>query len=479
MSEPMSTRLKALERHLKTEHPEMVRAVDGYRDLDRVAQGMGLLKQDESFAARIPWWPLISVLGTFSAGKSTFINAWLGYQLQRTGNQAVDDKFTVICYSTDGQIHVLPGVALDADPRFPFYEIGAEIEKAAAGEGRRVDAYLQLKTCPSSRLKGRIFIDSPGFDADDQRTAILRVSDHIIDRSDLVLVFFDARRPEPGAMRDTLQHLVKGSISRADSSKFLYILNQVDTAAREDNVEEVVAAWQRALAQVGLTAGRFYRIYTPAAAAPIENDEVRRRYEAKRDEDMAEISRRIEQVETERAYRIIGHMDQIAVDIEEHWLPQLRELLRQWRHRILWLDGVLLGAATLMALLWLLLGGQWAGFSYTPPPAASALAASPFAQGALAVFLALAFGGWHWYARGLARRWLLARLPFVTADERLRTMFRHALAKSTHPLRPLWPGAPAGWNYWARLRLQKVRALAGEMVRHMNDQRASPSGPKP
>ena len=43
----------------------------------------------------------------------------------------------------------------------------------------------------------------------------------------------------------------------------------IDNAAREDNPEEVFAAWQRALAQQGLTAGRFYRIYDPKAAMPI------------------------------------------------------------------------------------------------------------------------------------------------------------------------------------------------------------------
>ena len=69
-----------------------------------------------------------------------------------------------------------------------------------------------------------------------------------------------------GTMRDTLTHLVSGTISRRDSNKFIYILNQMDIAAREDNPEEVVGAWQRALAQHGLTAGKFFRVYSPTAA---------------------------------------------------------------------------------------------------------------------------------------------------------------------------------------------------------------------
>ena len=60
------------------------------------------------------------------------------------------------------------------------------------------------------------------------------------------------------------------TISRQDSGKFLYILNQIDTTAREDNPEEVVGAWQRALAREGLTSGRFYCVYDPEASVPIQ-----------------------------------------------------------------------------------------------------------------------------------------------------------------------------------------------------------------
>ncbi|MCF8004266.1 MAG: dynamin family protein, partial [Chromatiaceae bacterium] len=241
--ESVQRRLNDLESHLEQENPILLSAVQSFRTLDRVAYDMHLLPENKSFASQVPWWPLISVLGTFSAGKSTFINDFLGQTIQRTGNQAVDDRFTVVVYSPETRSHALPGVSLDSDPRFPFYQMSREIERVAGGEGKRIDAYLQLKTSCSDRLRGKILIDSPGFDADAQRDAILSITDHMIDLSDLVLVLFDARHPEPGAMRDTLQHLVVRTKNRADSSKFLHILNQIDTSAKEDNPEDVVAAW--------------------------------------------------------------------------------------------------------------------------------------------------------------------------------------------------------------------------------------------
>ena len=290
----------------------------------------------------------------------------LHYPLQVTGNQAVDDKFSVICFTAD-ESRTLPGIALDADPRFPFYQISQSIEEVAAGEGRRVDAYLQLKTCGSENLRGKILIDSPGFDADAQRTSTLRITDHIIDLSDLVLVFFDARHPEPGAMQDTLEHLVADTIKRPDSSKFLYILNQMDATAREDNPEEVVAAWQRALSQKGLTAGRFYRIYNLDAAIPIEDDNLRKRFEAKRGQDIAEIHGRMQQVEVERAYRIIGVLEKMAKNIKDELVPRIRTAKAHWKRRVLWLDGVVFGAigAGLVGLsVW---AGYWQGFRFAPP----------------------------------------------------------------------------------------------------------------
>jgi hypothetical protein len=414
---------------------------------------------------------MIAILGTYSSGKSTFINHYLGQSLQLTGNQAVDDRFTVMCFSKENEVRVLPGLALDADPRFPFYQMSRAIEELTEGEGRRIDAYLQLKTCPSEQVRGKIVIDSPGFDADAQRTSTLRITNHIIDLSDLVLVFFDARHPEPGTMHDTLEHLVAQTINRPDSSKFLYILNQIDTTAREDNPEDVIASWQRALAQQGLTAGRFYRIYNPDAAIPIENDNLRQRFESKRDIDLGEIHARMRQVGVDRAYRVVAVLEQAAHDIEERIVPQLQALLHQWRRRVLWLDGTVFGLALLGLIVGTLWGGLWDGWS--------ALLSSPvWSLVALGVAIALAIGV-HFSLRRFAAKRIMTRLQRQLQNLHERDFVEgllHAFHKNTRFWRSIFMKHPTGWSARARRQIAHVLAEANGYVQDLNDKFTNPSG---
>ena len=472
----ITQRLSSLELHLKQENPVLVSAVQGYRHLDQVGRSLGLLDAEQSYATQISWWPLISVLGTFSAGKSTFLNHYLDYRLQATGNQAVDDKFTVMCFASEGEPHTLPGSALDADPRFPFYRISSELEKVAKGEGNRVDAYLQLKTCPSEKLRGLIFIDSPGFDADSQRTATLRLTDHIVDLSDLVLVFFDARHPEPGAMRDTLSHLVGNTIHRPDANKFVYILNQMDTTAREDNPEEVVGAWQRALSQEGLTAGRFYTIYNPEAAVPIEDPALRKRYESKRDHDLNDINERIQRVSVERAYRITGSLEKLARQIEEKTIPRLIAYTTRWRKRVLGGDAVILAALLLLALPLTSLLGLRDGWNVRLPEGWQGSARGMAALLITLVVILAAYFWLHFRIRGLAARRIHKQIQQHYAPGPERDRMHNAFRTNSRSWHSIFRRNPVGWGNRTRKRLHRIIDEAHAYVQSLNDAFTDPSG---
>ncbi len=467
----VSQRLSKLKTHLKQENPMLVEVVGHFERLDKIAYKAGFLDKDESFAHRISWWPLVAVLGTFSAGKSTFINSFLGGQLQKTGNQAVDDKFTVLTFSGDEEVRVLPGIALDADPRFPFYQIGEELEKVSAGEGGKIDSYLQLKTCHSDRLKGKIFIDSPGFDADEQRNAILRITDHIIDLSDLVLVFFDARHPEPGAMRDTLQHLVRNTLDRSDANKFIFVLNQIDSTAREDNLEEVVSAWQKAVVQAGLTTGAFYCLFDgDVSTISIDDPALVERYLRRRDADLAEITDRIAKVEVERSYRIIGVLEATADKIEQQWIPEIASAIGHWRKRVLITDGVLLALVLAGLAVSGFLGAAFNALGLKALAESLGVAPLLLTTGLLlllGVIIWLHFLFRKWHAKAIANR-----LKREGNDPELIKAFN----KNTHFIHSLFRTRPLGWGAGMRRKLTKIREAADSFVQTLNDQFTDPSG---
>ena len=471
----ISQQLRKLEDHLKQENPILSDVVQNFRELDAISRRIGFFHREESHATRTPWWPLISILGIYSAGKSSFINHFLRYNLQAVGIQAVDDKFSVICYTRDDEERVLPGLALDADPRFPLYKISEAIEDVAKGEGDHIDAYLQLKTCPSEVLRGKILIDSPGFDADDQRTSTLRITDHIINLSDLVLVFFDARHPETGSMRDTLEHLVKATVNRRDSNKFLYVLNQIDVTANEDNLEEVFAAWQRALAHYGLTAGSSYAIYNEDAAIPFDSEEVRVRFESKREADSSAIYSRIEQVGVERAYRIVGMLEQTAQMLKQDVVPRLQRFKETWRRRVMWLEGVML-AVLLVAFLGLTSWrGYWEGLSLTLPFLDLLTSNIYIFYGTLASLLAIV-GYIHYRIRRWMAKKISTKLLAEVNNADLHPNYQRAFRKSSRWWRTLlWP-KPAGWSTHTAARLEKVKDDSNAYIQKLNDEYTNPSG---
>jgi len=336
-------RHESLKKHLREENPALLEVVEKYKVLDKVGYKTGFLDKEDSYTSKISWWPIISVLGTFSAGKSTFINNYMGKKIQCSGNQAVDDKFTAVCFGENEDVTTLPGMALNADPRFPFYGISDEVDKIEKGEGDRLNLYLQLKAVNSDNAKGRVVIDSPGFDADSQRDTILRMTKHVIDISDLVLIFFDARHPEPGAMRYTLNHLVQTTMNHADADKVLYILNQIDTTSKEDNLEDVISAWQRSLAQNGLITGNFYTIYNEDSADVINDPSIKERLQNKKNIHMEHITDRMNGVTTERAYRIASMLETISKNYRDVKFPKLKEALSSWSKKVLLMDVILMG----------------------------------------------------------------------------------------------------------------------------------------
>ncbi len=467
----MQNRLERLQEHLERENPILVSVVGRYRQLDKISQKIGLLEGDASYATQISWWPLVSVLGTFSAGKSSFINSYLGLDVQNTGNQAVDDRFTVMTYSSDSEVRTLPGIALDGDPRFPFYQISEDIENVTQGEGSRIDNYLQMKAAPSEQLRGKILIDSPGFDADEQRKATLKITDHIIDLSDLVLVLFDARHPEPGAMQDTLEHLVKGSQKRNDSSKFLFILNQIDTSANDDNMEDIVAAWQKSLVQSGLSSGRFYVIFNEDLAVPVENKSVWDRYVSKRNNDYAEITKRMEDINIERVYRIIGSMESLSNQVEQQAVPQIQMAMKRWKKRVIITDLIIFTPLIIGLIVLSVIAGYWQGFAFSPPWLEALQQNKWLGLAAIGGVVLLGY-----LLHQLIRSKLVNGVAKKLNTDDPYGNISNAFRKNTRWWRSIFRKKPVGWSNKTQRKMDGIRSDIDEFVQTLNDRYTSPAG---
>ncbi|CAK0744478.1 hypothetical protein CCP3SC15_1300001 [Gammaproteobacteria bacterium] len=284
-----------------------------------------------------------------------------------------------------------------------------------------------------------------------------------------MLVFFDARHPEMGTMQDTLRHLVEDTIHRNDSNKFIYVLNQIDTTAREDNAEDVVASWQRALASKGLTAGRFYRTYSRTTSIPIENPNVRARYEAKRDMELADIDRRIHQVSVERSYRIVGALERAVVEMEDKVVPQLRDMIRHWRNTVLTLEVGLIGLVVLAAVSMGITAEQ-------VNPVVERVGSNSSLLWATIAVLVLGLGWLHFRIRRVAALWVTARTRRALHKEELLENYLAAFAKNTRFFRSIFFSGPVGWNSHAKMELNQVMANAGGYVQKLNDAFTNPSG---
>ncbi|MEA2028762.1 MAG: dynamin family protein [Campylobacterota bacterium] len=448
-------RYSKLKEYLSSENPILVDVISKYEHLDKLGHSMGFINYDETYTSHISWWPMISILGTFSAGKSTFINNYVGQSIQESGNQAIDDKFTVVCYGNNEEPTTLPGLALDADPRFPFYNISEEVNKVDPGEGNRVNLYLQLKTLKSEKLKGKILIDSPGFDADSQRDGILKITDHIVDMSDLVLIFFDARHPEPGAMRDTLNHLVSTTMAHRDANKVLYILNQIDTTAKEDNLEDVIGSWQRALSHEGLISGNFYSIYNESAANHIDDEALEARLKGKKDADMEKILERMDKVKIERAYRIIKALEDFSKTMKEEKLPLLQEALQSWSKKVFWSSGVVLA---LFVTLFIAIEIQF-DLSDTIEVLGGVLGAATL------LFLIIHFKIRSFFARGLFKKWKEKDIDISKA-----------ILHKTRWWNSIFGLEKREWKKGIKEQLDELMKQSRQAIQKLNDQFVAPSG---
>ncbi|MEF8982066.1 MAG: hypothetical protein V5A19_09600, partial [Thiohalorhabdus sp.] len=266
-------------------------------------------------------------------------------------------------------------------------------------------------------------------------------------------------------------------VRHRESSKFLYILNQMDATAAEDNPEDVVSSWQRALAQEGLTAGRFYCIYNPEFATPIADEARRQRFEKKRDVDLNEIHERMYRVSVERTYRIVGALEKTVQEIEQQRVPAIDRALRQWARGVWLRDGIALGGVAAVLIGGSVWAGYWQGLSFQPPPWLNVIAGNTVGA-SLAAAAVVALGIWGHFSnrRRAARRVMQGIESHYGGDKRVLDQVKGAFARSTRPWRSAIRPRPVGWGRGARKVLRTTLEGTDRFIQDLNDRFTNPSG---
>ena len=306
-----SKHLTNLENHFSASSPILQKASKTFSQLDQLEFDLGLIDELETTARKSSWWPIVSLIGGFSSAKSEFLNRYLDSALHTSNH-----KFTVHQYTPQANNAILPGTALDADHRLPFYQVSQKIEQISAGEGSKLNAYLELKTVNSDRLKGKLFIDAPVLDATKDNPVLPALNKHILQMSDLVLVFTDLFDATPELINDFVEEIVR----QQDSNKFIYIIDHSEISIDANKTNEIIASWQRRLADSNIHTGQFIVLS--------ENPQ------SSTGSSLSEIEQRLANIENDRSYRVLNSLEKNVRDIEDVYIPEVEEHLKTWKERV-------------------------------------------------------------------------------------------------------------------------------------------------
>ncbi len=300
----VSKHLINIEKQFATTDPVLQKAVKVFQDLDSLEFELGLIENEETTARKSCWWPIISTLGGYSPAKSEFVNRYLDTQLHTARH-----KFSVLQYTPQATSATLPGTALDADHRLPFYQISREIEQVGNGEGGKINGYLELVTANSNKLKNKLVIDTPVLTNAQESPANTLLRQHVIALSDLVLVFTDLFEADPDFSREIVANIVAAQ----DSNKFLFVIDHSEIKLEGNKSQEIIAAWQRRLAEFGIFTGQYIVLSQGG--------------------DLSLIDQRINNLNNDRSYRVLAALESSIRAVDDVVFDEVEEALSTWKER--------------------------------------------------------------------------------------------------------------------------------------------------
>ena len=440
----VSKYLSNLEKTFAKDNPVLLNTAKVFHELDQIEYELGLIENEETTASKYSWWPIVSLIGGNSTAKSRFTNSYLGTEQQFSGIQASSHKFTALLYNNQATPATLPGTALDVDHRYPFYQVSQKIEQLQKDEGNRINAYLELKTINSERLKGKLFIDAPNVGATPATPIMSMLTTHAIENSDLVLVFCDVFETSSSMLTELIQQITL----HQDTNKFIYLIDAPAATFYPTKSSEIISSWQRRLADIGLNTGQFILLpnqeHSPNTQSPPQ---------------FVEIDQRLANVEHDRSYRVLNALGKSIHEIENVIIPEVTEATELWKERVNMSSLLILGSiATLLVFAELHIGGI-IDMLFDP------ITGSIILLVILSILLPL-----HLIMSKLQSKFIINRLNERRKDlhlmENLGELFESNLTFSRMLLNY---SEPAGWNKRTRARLAQLSEKAKDLVQSLND----------
>lgn len=450
----VSKYLVNLEKHFANDNPVLLNAAKVFHELDQVEYDLGLIENEETTASKYSWWPVVSLIGGNSTAKSRFINSYLSTDQLLSGIQASGHKFTVLLNSNQATPATLPGTALDVDHRYPFYQISEKIEQLQEGEGRRINSYLELKTINSDRLKGKLFIDAPNVSATSATPIMSMLTTHILENSDLVLVFCDVFETSTSFMNELVQQIS----SHQDTNKFIYLIDAPAATFYPTKSSEIISSWQRRLADIGLNTGQFILLPNQEHNANAQNTP-----------QFTEIDLRLANVEHDRSYRILNTLEKSIHEIENVVIPEVKSGVDLWKERVNMSSLVVLGSIASLAVFAELQLGIVIDLLFDPIIGPIAILV------VIAVMMPL-----HLIMARLQAKFIVNKLNTRQKElhlmENLGGMFESNLTFSRMLLNF---SEPAGWNKKNKARLTQLSDKTKDLVQALNDSFSTYNDRKP
>ncbi|MDD5460949.1 MAG: hypothetical protein PHG00_04850 [Methylococcales bacterium] len=448
MTEKMASKyLTNLEKYFAKDNPVLLKASKIFHDLDQVEYDLGLIEMDETTACNNSWWPIISLIGGNSTAKSRFVNSYLGTQQSLSGIQASSHKFTVLLHNTQSANSVtLPGTALDVDSRYPFYQMSKRIEQQQKGEGNRINSYLELKTINSEHLKGKLFIDSPNMSAlpaDPVSTLLIK---HIIENSDLVLVFTDVFESEAPMLDDLILNIAM----HQDSNKFVYLIDEPIAILNPAKTHEIISSWQRKLSALGLNTGQFFILPNQQININPQNQPDQPHF--------AEIDQRIANVAHDRNYRVLDFLEKSIRQIDNVVMPEVKKGIVLWKERV--------NISTLIVLAFIAILLVFAEIQI----GVLDLLLDPIIGPVFIIVLVAIVVPIHLLISKLHAKLIVNKLNERQKELHLMENLGSFFEKNLTFARMILPiGEPVGWNKKTKARLAQLSQNTKELVQALND----------